>query len=317
MASQIGRKNLRAARRRQVLSLFAVLAAVLVPAAIAWACNPQAYLRLDQSSYAPGSQMQVSGAFFKSNAQLTLSLEPGGEVARITTSGNGSFTTTVAAPSAPGSYTISAVGYEPDGTVTNGLPARASFTVAAAESRPAPGSSPQQGASQPQTSQPGAAAPSPGRFAEPEVPRARAFSTPGRRAAGDRRPATRTGGGERAAAVNTGAGVIPAAGSSAPVFAGSVARADRVAATSGGRSAAANRARDGRAGSSSAQSALGEDAWSGFDSAQAPGLTGGGNAVSDGGAGSQLGWGLGLLALGLLALVAGLTVAEVRRRRAT
>ena len=300
------------------MSLLVVSTSILVPAAIAWTCNPQAYLQLDKGSYTPGSQMRVSGAFFKSNAQLTLSLEPGGQVATVTTSGNGSFTTTITAPSAAGSYTMSAVGFEEDGSVTNGLPARASFTVATAGARAPAGSAPQPGASQPQTSRPGATAPAPGRFAEPEVPRARAFASPGRGSSGARQPASRAGGGtanRTAAAVNTGAGVIP--GSSGAVFAGSVARADRAAATSPGTSGAASRSRAGKVAGSTAPSAQGEDVWSGFASAQAPGLSGGSDAVSDGGAGSELGWGLGLLAIGLLALVSGLTVAEVRRRRAT
>ena len=322
MASPKGREGLKRGSRRPMLGLLVVLAVALVPAAIAWACNPQAYLRLDQTKVEPGSEMRVSGAFFKGGADLTLSTEPGGVVGTVKTSSNGSFTTTVRAPNSVGSYTLSAVGYEADGTVTNGLPARASFTVgAAAGAPPQSGSAPQSGTSQPEAARPGAAPPSAGRFAEPEVPRTRAFSSPERRSSGGREPA-RTGGGsgDRAAAVNTGAGVItrstgPGARSTGAVFAGSVARADRAATASPG---AAKQAREGKGAGSSAASAVGEDAWSGFESGDAPGLlSSGSDAAPEGGAGSQLGWGLGLLALGLLALVSGLTVAEVRRRRAS
>lgn len=324
MASPKGRHSSKRFSRRPMLGLLVVLAVALVPAAIAWACNPQAYLRLDQTKFEPGSEMRVSGAFFKAGANLTLSIEPGGVVGTVTTSGNGSFSTTVRAPSSAGSYTLSAVGYEADGTITNGLPARASFTVgAAASAPPQSGSAPQSGTSQPEAGRPGAAPPSAGRFAEPEVPRTRGFSSPERRSSGGREPATRTGGGssgDRAAAVNTGAGVItrstgPGASSTGAVFAGSLARTDRAATASPG---AAKQAREGKGAGSSGASAVGEDAWSGFESGDVPGLlSSGSDAVPDGGTGSQLGWGLGLLALGLLALVSGLTVAEVRRRRAT
>lgn len=308
MVSLNRRTTSRPVARRRTVSLLAVLTAVLVPAALAWACNPQARLHLDRSAYTTGSQMQVSGVDFKEDVQLTLSLEPGGAVATVTTSSTGYFTARVPAPSSPGSYTLSAVGFEGD-KVIDGLPARVSFSVTPASR---PGSTPQTG-----TSRPGATAPTPGRFVEPEVPRARRFSAPSRRASGGRAPArSRTGGGtDRAAAVTTGAGVIK--GSSGTVFAGSVARADRVASTSRGKSGAASDARRGKAARSSARSAVGEDVWSGF-SDKAPGLLGSSfEAVPDGGAGSQLGWGLGLLALGLLALVSGFAGAEVRRRRAS
>lgn len=319
MASPFARRTSRAVSRGQVMGLLAVMAAILVPAAIAWACNPQAYLRLDKASYTPGEQMQVSGAFFKSGAELSLSLEPGGQVATVTTSSNGSFSTRVPAPSSAGSYTLSAVGFEADGSVTNGLPARTSFSVAAQASRPAqPGSTPQPGTSQPGTSRPGAAPPRAGRFAEPEVPRTRAFSAPTRRSSGRSREPATSRGGSGAGSVTSGAGVIaaPVGSTGQAVFAGSVARADRAAGAVAGRSPAAVPSRRGT--SPSQRTAASEsDVWSGFSSSKASGLEPrAGEAAPDGGAGSGLGLGLGLLGLGLLALVSGLTLAEVRRRRA-
>ena len=101
--------------------------------AVAWACNPQAYLSLNKMTYAAGERIEVTGNFFKSGAELTLGLEPGSTVGTVRTSSNGFFSTTVAAPGNPGAYTLSAIGYEPDGRVTNGLPARASFQVQAAD----------------------------------------------------------------------------------------------------------------------------------------------------------------------------------------
>jgi hypothetical protein len=53
----------------------------------------------------------------------------------------------------------------------------------------------------------------------------------------------------------------------------------------------------------------------GFAPGKTATLTSEAAGAPDGGTGSQLGWGIALLAIGLLALVSGLTVAEVRRRR--
>jgi hypothetical protein len=57
--------------------------------------------------------------------------------------------------------------------------------------------------------------------------------------------------------------------------------------------------------------------WSGFGSGRSGSLLPGASDVApDSGTDSGLGWGIGLLSLGLLALVSGVAVAEVRRRRA-
>ena len=302
----------------------AVAAMLLVPAAIAWACNPQAYLRWSNCPVAPGEAMQVSGAFFKGNAQLTLSVEPGGTVGNVTTSSNGFFATSVTAPGTPGSYTLSAVGYESDGSVTPGLPARLSFEVSAAGQPSQPGSQPgarQPGAPQPGAQpQPGAGRPSPGRFAEPEEPKARAFSSPGSGSRGGRQPDANGGGrGEgRTAPAGAGAGGVIEGTSGGGVFADSLAPEDREAAlASGGRSGTAEGQRGGSQGGPAAapEASAASDVWGGFGSAAAPSLTDGTDLALGRGTGSQLTWGLALLALGLVALVAGLAVAEVRRRR--
>lgn len=307
MGSILSRENLGSPARRRALATLGVLALVLVPVSIAWACNPQAYLRISPSTVGPGTQMSISGAFFKPNAQLTFSFEPGGPAGSVTTSANGSFSTSITAPSNTGSYTLSAVGFESDGSVTNGLPARASFTVAppgGAGSPPGGDSSGAVGGGSP----PSASSPGAGRFAEPETPRARRVA-PGRTSFGERQSGAGVRGGSGSAgAVEAGAGVIETA--AGDVFASTVPRADRTSAASSGRAGAA---RDSRA------SALGEDVWTGFSSADAPSLlSDADDAVPAGdGGGSQLAWGVGLLALGLLSLVAGLTAMEVRKRRAS
>jgi hypothetical protein len=314
MASFLGRKKLSRSDRRRALALLGLLTILVVPASIAWACNPQAHLRIDPTVTA-GSSMTVGGTDFKPNVQINFNFEPGGSAGSVTTSSAGGFNTTITAPSTPGNYTLSAIGYEADGSVTAGLPQQASFTVTGASQPAAPGSTSQPGRSG--TSAP-ATAPSPGRFSEPEVPKARAFASPKRGSSGSRqRAAVRGGGAGRQAALNAGDGVIKA--SSGAVFAGSVARADRVAAASRGRSAAAGRSRAHAAKTTttpSQRSAAG-DVWSGFKSSNAPGLVArGSDAAPSGGPGSLFALSLGLLIAGGLALVSGLAVTEARKRRA-
>ena len=114
---------------RRILGVLAVLALGLVPAAVAWACNPQATLTLDKPTYSAGEQMQVHGAFFPRSTQLTLSFEPGSTIGTVTTSASGSFETTITAPAAPGGYVLSVRRQEP----TSGLPKMASFQVQPAD----------------------------------------------------------------------------------------------------------------------------------------------------------------------------------------
>lgn len=308
----------RRAGRLKTVAALAVMVAALVPVAIAFACNPQANLRLDKAFYAPGERIGISGAFFKGNVDITITVEPNGSGTTVRTTGNGFFATSVTAPSAPGSYTVSAIGYESDGTVTVGLPARASFEVR--PTAPAP-------STQPRPTQPGATAPRPsqpsaGEFAEPRVPNAAPFPSRGRTQAPTRRG--RTGGGRggverRAAVVNTGTGVIRQADGGPAVFAGSVARAGRAAAVAspaakGGKA----RARGGAATSPAATSertAL-SDVWSGLASEKAPSLLREAGEPTPQGTGTGLGfvWGLALIGLSLAALAAGLAAAGARRR---
>ena len=308
MASRLSRtKPATPERRRTVfLAILALATAGLVPASIAWACNAQAIVQIPPTVES-GSPVTISGASFKGDRQLTLSFDPGGVAGTVTTAANGAFTTTVTAPSAPGSYTLSAIGFEPDGTVTNGLPARASFTVVAASQPPPATSTPQPGGSGSGAPQPGATSPRTGS----SLTTTGAPSTP-RRGSGGRSESAAGGSGSvgtgsgdaGAGAISAGAGVVE--DSAGTVFAGSIPRGERVAKSRAGAKAAAPSVRS-----------VASDIWAGFESAKAPSLrAGAGEATLGGGPGSQLAWGVGLFALGLLALGSGLATGALKRRRA-
>lgn len=287
--------------KRGVVALAAV-SLLLIPAAIAWACNPQAYIRTTQLASAPGGQVVVQGAFFKGDKEVILNLEPGGEVARVTTAGNGSFQTSFTAPTGVGSYSVSAVSYEPDGTVTNGLPARTAFEVAAPTRQQAPASNP----APPAATQGGERA-----FVDPGITRSPTRSAGPTGGGGG-------GGGQVGAGTTGGGGVGTVAGpTGAPVFAGSVAPAQPTFGSAPAAQAQGTPAPKGSAARSSGRAAATDsDVWSGFANGRTPSLTSDAADAPDSGNGSGLGLGIGLLALGLVALVAGLTAAEVQRRKA-
>ena len=87
-------------------------------------------------------------------------------------------------------------------------------------------------------------------------------------------------------------------------------------ATVAGATQAAGTARARNTASTPSQRAAIGNAWTGNQLGQAPSLMSDSASSPSGGTGSQLGLGLGLLGFGVLALIAGLTAAEVRRRRA-
>lgn len=223
------------------------------------------------------------------------------------------------APSSPGSYVVSAVGFESDGTLTTGLPARVSFVVSPAPAAaPQGGASPgqQQAAARPGTGPSGATGPNTGQFAEPKVPSARPFRSPPALAKTPLMTGGRGGADDRAAVVNTEGGVIRRSGGG-PVFAGSLARADRTAAVASRRElGTARKVAGGTHGAVPSERSALSDAWSGLASDGAasllPKTT---DAAPGGGAtGLQLVWGLALIGIALLALVGGLVSAGARRR---
>ena len=289
-------------RRKRGLIALAVASLLLVPAAIAWACNTQAQLTPTKASYSPGETMTVGGSFFPRGVLMRVSVE-GGDSRTVTTNGSGAFTISgLRLPSAPGSYTV--VANRADGGFTSGLPKSASFQIAAPAARRAPATSP---------SAPAATQGPDRSFTEPGVTR-----SPSRSVAGQGGSGGGGGGGQPGSATGgvAGGGTVVTGVTGTPVFAGSVAPA---ASTFGAPAAtqSTGKAAKGAARSSGRAAAADSDVWSGFANGRTPSLTTDTAAAPDSGTGSQLGLGIGLLAVGLLALVAGLTAAEVRRRRAS
>ena len=324
-------------RRWFGLAALALVASALIPAALALACNPQAYLTLDKSQYAPGESVRVSGSFFKNNAAVTVSIDRTAQSATVTTSGNGAFQATFALPaSAPsGGYSVTAIGYEPNGDVVAGLPARGSFSVGPATPAPsadttAPSSSqqaaaPAPAAATPQASRPSRApsssTPSSG-FRAPQVvdePDVQKSSSTNRSttAAGASRSSDRATSNGRAVFSGSVA-PVPSISAGTPVAAATTAGAP----TSRATGAATNRSSTASAsrGTSSqvAEQTATDDLWGALSPGRSPSVlpvAGDGVSVSSPRSGSQLALGAMLLGAGMLALIGGLAAGEVRRRR--
>jgi hypothetical protein len=305
-------------RRRRVTLVSLVVAAFTLPVAIAFACNPQAHVSLDRTAYQPGAPIAVHGSFFATNAAVTVS-GPTGSVP-VTTSPGGGFTVQMNAPTSPGNYTITA------SKPTGGF-AAASFSVAA------PASTPAASASQPATASPttqSAPARTPS-FNTPSVARSRGTATaqrqsparsttpsrsttPARSTAPARSQSNTATAAPRTTGTTTVAGQRVFAGSTAAAApARTFATAPATPATRPQRSGATPR--PAAAAPAPAQQAALSDLFSNYQPGRTPSLTSQASGAPAGGAGSGLGLGIGLLAFGLFALVAGLTAAEVRRRR--
>jgi hypothetical protein len=320
-------------------------AAALIPTALAFACNPQAYLTLDRSAYAPGDSVRVSGSFFRGDTSITVSIDRTGQSSTVRTSGNGSFSTTFQLPSsaATGGYTVSAIGYEANLEVIPGLPARASFSVGAPQSTPAPATSPAPSASS-GGEQPAAAASQPA-VAQPAAPQGSRPTTP-RPSSGGPAPAFRepivftepnveSSPAQRASSRGGAARGDRATVGGRAVFGGSVAPALTAPATTGGSVAAvtptaatatgapAGRSEPGRPRGASQPAAVspqvGTDVWGAQAAGRSPSVVpvaGDRVAVETERDGSLWTLGLLLLAAGALVAVAGLiAAADARRRR--
>lgn len=296
-------------------------ALVVIPTAVAWACNPQAHMSLNRTSYSPGQTIVINGSYFNDQDTIKVSGPNGSTTA---TPSGGGFRVALTAPSSPGSYTITAT--KDGGGYRAGLPKSASFAVASpasagsGDSSPSePGRSPTspttQGSPDTQDSTPS--------FGEPGVGRSPSSSTQQQRTTARQRGGN--GGGSSSPAAGTvgsritagvaGGGTITTGASGQRVFAGSAAPGQQSFLPSAGGSKSANGSTNA-AGVRPSERAATADVWSGF----APGKTASLMAGADqpgGGTGSQLGLGIGLLAFGLVALMSGLTAAEVRRRRAS
>lgn len=285
-----------AASRRRKLSIGLLLAAfVVVPAAIAWACNPQAHISLDRTSYAPGQTITVYGSYFPNNATITVT-GPGSSQ-QVTAAGGG-FVTSFTAPSTAGSYVINA------SRPTGGF-ASASYTVAVPATAPAP-----------RSETPPASAPEGEAFETPGVTRSeRAPATSGGRGDGGGGGGGTTQSAPGEGGSGTGGSVQTVAGQ--PVFVGSApsTTAGTFATTPAAEETTRGTGRERNASAAPSEQAASGDVWSGFAPGRTASLTAGADGMSDGGTGSELGLGIALLVLGLLGLAGGLTAAEVRRRR--
>jgi len=313
-------------------------ACAVIPAALALACNPQAYLTVG-SQYAPGDSVRVSGSFFKSDTNITVSIDRTGQSATLRTSANGAFQATFALPAnAPsGGYSVQAIGFEANGDVIAGLPARGSFSVAAASAAPAPAAAtapapqPSVQSSAPAPSptataapaarpapRPTASAPPVSGFREPTVVREPTVqsSSPAPARTPSREAATRSGratapstdtatvngravfGGSVAPAVGTSAVSVPAPAVSVPAPAVAATTGSSRATRSSGQPAGAKSTASPRATSPVAVQAATDDVWGSVSSGRSPSLS---SATGDGASVSSQPAG-SQLALGLLLL---------------
>ena len=303
-------------KRFKLWLVLTAAALVVIPTAVAWACNPQARLGLDRTSYSPGQTIVVSGSYFNDSDTIALTGPAGDATAKPS---GGGFNKTLTAPNTPGNYTITAT---KSGGYRAGLPKSASFAVAApASSSPTPARPNSQGS----PGSPGFSEPGVGRSPSSNVQRRSPSKRP---RSGTRQPAGNGGGGGGSGSPARGNGGSQTTGgvagggtttrgtSGQRVFAGSAAPAQQsFGPSSGGAAKSANGSSGKASGVRPSEGAATADVWSGFASGKTPSLMADADQP-DGGTGSQLGLGIGLLALGLLALMSGLTAAEVRRRRA-
>lgn len=290
-------------KHRALITSIGVLAALASFAALAWACTPQARLTTAGPSSGPaGSSVTLTGTQFVNgdvgNVEITWSASGGGGKVALGTATGPDFSTTVTVPDAPpGIYYFTATSTARDASGNPvGSASRAFDLTAAAPPAEAP---------------PASATPQPDATAPPSS----------RTTTGRERAARRGDGGERQsgpsrkAAPRAGATPNVTTRSGVRVFEGSVAGASRSERSSApGTSNAKER---GDSAKTAAKSTRSDRAPSSRNASDLPSLTSSaGSTALDDGPGSQLGIGVALLALGLVAPLAGFLVAEVRRRRA-
>lgn len=132
------RKRVGASTRRRSLFALGAASAIVVPAAIAVACVPQASIGFNSNSYrySPGDTVGVTGRGFVQNSQVTLTLSPPGRVVGngVTTDSQGNFSDSFGLPADTphGTYVVEArTSGSPSGGGMGGpaTVARESFTV--------------------------------------------------------------------------------------------------------------------------------------------------------------------------------------------
>lgn len=339
--AEVGIASAAAIERRRVLIALVAVAALLVPAALAWACGPNRAFQLSHSSCEPACSMTASGSNYPAGSTLTLSLEPGGQVGSVTVPASGSFSMSFTAPSGAGSYVVLLQGFDADGNYVQGTPARQSFSVVAPPPQPVqqPDSGPAADATPSQSESPAPSASAPAQSDAPATPprastpgsatpstsgrnseRPAARNTPGARGDDSRGSASRAGStGSRPAVAQPGAaaepvGVVNRAGEQ--VFAGSISRSERTTSAAGKAGKAAKAPAASSSSARPSDTSANAEVWSGFSPSGGPSLLPQASAVGapEAGPESALFYGVLLLGLGSLALVGGLAIAARRRR---
>lgn len=303
-------------RRLFTLTFAASAAVVLVVAALAFACSPQAGISLTPNVGPAGSTVTVAGSGFSRaggpvevywNSRSTAPVAS----AEPDLTGKVSLSFSVPAGARGGYYTVIAI-------QNPAFPARAVFQVPGSSAPPEPAPQPGGAGQPPATVQPPSAGEPPAAVQQPSAGQRPSGDGRRRSTPGQRTPAEAPRAGEGPAALNS-----PVVGdrSGRPVFSGSLApaaaaRSDRGAAA-GPSTAAAGPAGEAASavGGASQRSASG-DLWSGFSSERSPSLTGGPHtALPTTKPGPAQAVGLALLGLGLSALLAGFVIAAARRRK--
>jgi hypothetical protein len=105
-----------------------VMTALVTVAAAAWACNPQAHIALDKTTFETGSVITIYGSYFPGAATITVS-GGWGQTTTVLSSQDGGFQAQLPGPTAPGNYSIAA-------TRPTGGFAVASFSVVQAPPQP-------------------------------------------------------------------------------------------------------------------------------------------------------------------------------------
>src|SRR5436189_439849 len=100
--------------RRLWLMGLGIVAALLAAVAVAWACTPTAELRMDRSSGAPGTVVNLTGRGF-SDGLVELRMDST-DSAPIATASGPTFAISMTIPeTTPGWHVFGAVGYDADG----------------------------------------------------------------------------------------------------------------------------------------------------------------------------------------------------------
>jgi hypothetical protein len=309
----------------------AILAVAACGAAVAWACTPSAFISVQGAGgqdFGPaGSQATVQGSGFSDGAKVQIRWNSAdGPTLATATGPRFSVAVTIPANAADGVYYIVATAVDSEGNPRQapapfrvGEPTRSPGGGSGSGSDSGSGGSPAASAPAP-TATPGGSGPAPGTGS--------GVTSGGNTVLGGRikyivsgaGPTRAHGGG--LATLPSGQAVF--AGSvAAPrqaVFAGSVAPGQAVFAgsvpQSGLRGAAAKRGSLGQSKTAPSQRSAGGDLWSGFSGGKGrtAGLDDAGAPSSGPGAGLYVG--IGLVGVGLAALLAGFGVPELRRRRA-